>query len=71
MTTQTDHRYSVRLEWCGYEERKWVARFLGEWLGKYDTSAEAIASCQEAQDSWLRAFGVKKPERIKPYVGEY
>lgn len=36
-----DRRYSVSLEWCGYERRRYVARFCGEWIGQAERRADA------------------------------
>lgn len=33
MTDLPDGRYTLRLEWAGYERPVWVARFCEEWLG--------------------------------------
>lgn len=29
-----DRRYTVRLEFCGYPQARFVARFCGEWIGQ-------------------------------------
>lgn len=42
-----DARYSVQLEWCGYAQPKFVARFCGDWLGWRDTREEARQLCKE------------------------
>lgn len=31
---KTDPRHPVQLEWCGYKERRYVARFCGDWVGQ-------------------------------------
>lgn len=40
---QVDHRYAVRLEYCGYERPLHVARFCGQWLGAAEHADEAWA----------------------------
>jgi hypothetical protein len=43
----TDQRYTVGLEFCGQATAKFVARFLGEWLGWFDTKRQAMDACAE------------------------
>ena len=41
MSNSLDERYSISLEYCGYKEPQYVARFCDEWLGCKPTSSEA------------------------------
>jgi hypothetical protein len=43
MDISGDGRFSIRLEWCGYETPRWVARFCERWIGQRGTEAEALA----------------------------
>lgn len=40
-----DKRYSIRREWCGQPEPRWVVRFCGDWVGQSASrwDAQAIA----------------------------
>lgn len=38
-------RYSVRLEWCGYPERRYVVRFQG--VGQAETLEAAAQLCAQ------------------------
>lgn len=40
---QVDHRYTVGLEHCGYEQPRHVARFCGQWLGSAEHADQAWA----------------------------
>ena len=31
---ESDPRYTVCLEWCGYKEQRYCARFCGDWIGQ-------------------------------------
>jgi len=37
-----DARYTVRREWCGHPEQRWVARFCGEWIGQSQFYSSAM-----------------------------
>lgn len=45
----TDHRYTFTREFCGYEERQWVARFCGGWIGSRRKRRHAVAMAKEHQ----------------------
>lgn len=36
-----DSRYTVRKEFCGHLQPRWVVRFCGDWAGSYATYKEA------------------------------
>lgn len=36
-----DERYTLNLEYCGYEKPRYVMRFCGEWLGQAETKNDA------------------------------
>ena len=38
-----DARYSIRREWCGYAEPRWVARFCERWIGQSGTRDGALS----------------------------
>lgn len=38
-----DARYTCRLEWCGYPERRFVVRFCGDWIVQASKLGEAVA----------------------------
>jgi hypothetical protein len=44
---RTDRRYTITLEWCGYERPRWVVRFCGDWCGQRATRREARALRQQ------------------------
>lgn len=41
MSPRQDKRYSVKLEYCGYDTPRHVARFCGEWIGQGKSAAKA------------------------------
>ena len=41
-----DGRYTCRLEWCGYPERRFVIRFCGQWIAQAIKLGDAIAAAQ-------------------------
>jgi len=36
-----DRRFSIRREWCGYRNQRYVARFCGDFIGQAKTRREA------------------------------
>jgi hypothetical protein len=42
MTKLKDRRYTYNAEWCGYNTKKYVVRFCGQWLDKFDIAREAV-----------------------------
>lgn len=42
-----DKRYSIALEYCGYDTPRHVARFCGEWIGQASTKAKASSLVEE------------------------
>lgn len=39
--TLIDSRFSIAREFCGFASARYVLRFCGEWVGQYETRAEA------------------------------
>jgi len=39
---KSDARYSIDLEWCGYERPKYVLRFCDEWVDCFQFKSAAI-----------------------------
>ncbi len=54
-----DHRYSVRLEFCGHNKQRWVARFCGEWLGVNDFRqfADSAKLCTDHHERRMAGLG--------------
>lgn len=46
-----DKRYTVRKEYCGYAQARFVARFCGEWLGCSESRGGALALVRAHQAS--------------------
>lgn len=46
-----DNRYTIRREFCGYPEARWVVRFCGEWVGQSANKADAIAIAESFEQS--------------------
>lgn len=44
----TDARFTLTREWCGYARPRWVLRFCGEWLGSYSNKVSAVAGRKAA-----------------------
>lgn len=42
-----DRRYTIRREWCGQPDKRWVARFCGEWIGQAGSRDVAIELAAE------------------------
>lgn len=42
---KSDSRYTVRKEYCGHAEPRFVARFCGEWIGQSKFYTSAVALC--------------------------
>lgn len=40
-----DPRYTIALEYCGYPQPRWVAHWLGDWLGQDKDKSGAIMLC--------------------------
>lgn len=38
-----DRRYTIRREWCGYLQRRYVVRFCGDWVGQREDRIAAAA----------------------------
>lgn len=38
-----DKRYTIRREWCGYAEPRFVVRFCGDWIGQSASRLDAEA----------------------------
>ena len=45
-----DKRYSIKLEWCGYPERRFVVRFCGDWIGQSASMNDALAMVKHHAD---------------------
>lgn len=50
LTNKIDNRYTVALEFCGYPERLYVARWEQYWIGQSLNEAEAWELAQEHYD---------------------
>ncbi len=37
-----DRRYTVTLEWCGYERQRYVVRFCDEFIASFETKSGAF-----------------------------
>lgn len=37
----SDPRYTIALEYCGYDTPRWVVRFCGDWIGQATTRVKA------------------------------
>lgn len=46
-----DKRYSVALEFCGYETPRYVARFCGDWISSHRMETEAWTAGQVHKDA--------------------
>ena len=46
-----DKRYSVTLEWCGYETPRYVVRFCGEWISCHRGKTAAWNAAQAHKDN--------------------
>ena len=51
LNNQTDGRYTVRLEYCGHPEKRYVARFCNEWIGQSLNYGLAVILAQEHYDN--------------------
>jgi hypothetical protein len=40
-----DKRYSIALEFCGYPQKRYVARFCGEFLDSFRSYPSALLRC--------------------------
>lgn len=49
-----DGRYTVRREFCGDSEPRWVVRFCGDWVGKAETKLAA----------WVVAYAHRNPAEV-------
>lgn len=51
-----DARYTVAKEFCGYVNWMYVARFCGEWIGAYNTKAEAEQACKDYEQKRMSPY---------------
>lgn len=42
-----DKRYTIRPEWCGYVEPRFVVRFCNTWIGQRTTRSAALVLAAE------------------------
>lgn len=51
-----DPRYTVALEFCGYDTPRHVARFCGEWIGQAKSASKARELVEEHKAARLIAM---------------
>lgn len=57
-----DGRYAVALEYCGYAEPRYVARFCGVWHGQHATRRLAVRTLRKLHAERMNAIrGVIRP----------
>lgn len=57
MKQLADKRYQVVLEYCGYKEPRFVARFCGIWVGQsidYDEAMAMLVAAKAARENLLK-----------------
>jgi hypothetical protein len=51
-----DARYTIGLEWCGYPERRHVARFCSDWIGQAETREGAEELARQHRAAFLESI---------------
>lgn len=51
-----DERYSINLEYCGYEDWRFVLRFCGDWVSQHKTELQAVKACRDHRAQFIKQF---------------
>lgn len=67
-----DKRYAVALEFCGYPEPRWVARFCGEFIGqsRFQASAWMLCAGHDAKRKGAQVIEAITADQNTTYQGE-